>query len=205
MKALILIDIQNDFLPGGALPVPDGHLVIPVANRVQPGFPLVVASQDWHPPDHRSFATRHPGKKPGDVIIINNLEQSLWPPHCVRDTPGAELAAALDVRRIARVFRKGADPEVDSYSAFFDVDRVHATGLAEFLRERMVTDVWVMGLATEYGVKYTALDAARLGFSATVVEDGCRGFERAPGDAARALKELRQQGVRFAKSDEVQY
>lgn len=205
MKALVLVDIQNDFLPGGALPVPAGGEVIAVANAVQPGFGLVVAGQDWHPPDHASFATSHPGRKPGDVITLGNTEQALWPPHCVQRTPGADFAPGLDIRRVSQVFQQGIDRGIDSYSAFFDNNRARSTGLADYLRERMVTDVFVMGLATDYCVRYTALDAVRLGFKTTVIEDGCRGVEREPGDVARTLKELRQAGVELVRSTDIKY
>jgi nicotinamidase/pyrazinamidase len=193
MRALLLVDIQNDFLPGGALAVPRGEEVVPVANALQGRFELVVASQDWHPPDHKSFATSHPGRRPGDRIELAGLEQILWPPHCVQGTRGAELAPGLDTRRVARVFRKGEDPEVDSYSAFFDNARRRATGLEEFFKDRGVREVYLVGLATDYCVKHSALDALRLGLRTVLVEDGCRGIEAR--DVARALEEMRRAGV----------
>ncbi len=200
MNALILVDLQNDFVPGGALPVPEGDAVVPVANRVQPRFDLVVATQDWHPPDHGSFAANHPGKKPGDVIEHAGLRQILWPVHCVQNTLGAALLPGLDRSRIARVFQKGDDPNIDSYSGFFDNGRRKATGLGGFLRQRGVTRVYVMGLATDYCVKFTALDARELGFETLLIEDGCRGVNLNPGDVERAVREMRAAGVSLVDS-----
>src|SRR5216117_2401111 len=182
MKALLLVDIQNDFLPGGALAVPDGDKVIPVANKLQPAFPQVVATQDWHPANHGSFAANQPGKKPGDVIELNGLSQILWPVHCVQNTPGAAFVAELDLKPVAKVFQKGTDPGIDSYSGFFDNGHRKATGLEDFLKERGIEQIYVLGLATDYCVKFTALDARQLGFDVWLVEDGCRGVELKPGD-----------------------
>lgn len=201
MRALIVVDIQNDFVPGGALPVPRGDEVVPVANALMPRFEIVVATQDWHPRGHLSFASSHPGKKPGDVIELDGLEQVLWPDHCVQETRGAEFVAGLDTGRFARVFRKGTDPRIDSYSGFYDNGHRRATGLGDWLRERGVGEVVLLGLATDYCVKWTALDALRLGFAATVVEDGCRAVELRPGDGARALEELRVAGASTVRSD----
>ena len=203
MNALILVDIQNDFLPGGALAVPNGHGVIPVANRVAPHFELVVATQDWHPPEHGSFAANHPGRKSGDVIKLDGLEQILWPIHCVQNTPGAAFAAELDITCVTRVFQKGTNPAVDSYSGFFDNARRQSTGLADFLKQRGVRDVYILGLATDYCVKFTALDAADLGFKAFLIEDGCRAVNLQPSDAARAIEEMRHSGVTVVSSYEL--
>jgi nicotinamidase/pyrazinamidase len=201
MKALSLVDLQNDFLPGGALAVPQGDEVIPVANRVQRAFELVVATQDWHPAHHGSFAAAHPGRKPGEMITLGGLPQILWLTHCVQHTRGAEFAAALDTTRVARVFPKGTDAEIDSYSGFFDNGHKQATGLGDFLRARGVTDVYLPGLATDYCVKATALDARRLGFTTRIILDGCRGVELSPGDVARAVAELRAAGVELVTSE----
>ena len=203
MKALVLVDIQNDFCPGGALPVPGGDDVVEPANRLAAAFELVVATQDWHPPDHGSFAARHPGKKIGDVIDLNGLPQVLWPVHCVQRTPGAELHPRLDLGRVARVFRKGTDPGIDSYSGFFDNGRRKATGLGDYLKERGAVEVHVCGLATDYCVKATAIDAVRLGFRTVLIEDASRGVELAPGDVARAIAALRAQGVEVLRSADV--
>ena len=194
MRALILVDIQNDFLPGGALAVPDGDAVVPVANALMPGFSRVVATQDWHPADHGSFAANHPGRRPGEVIALGGLSQVLWPVHCVQGTRGAELADGLERGRIGRVFVKGTDPEIDSYSGFFDNERRKSTGLGEFLRAAGVDEVVVLGLATDYCVKFTALDALSLGLRTVLVVDGCRGVELQAGDSARAIEAVRAAG-----------
>jgi len=203
MKALILVDIQNDFLPGGALAVQGGVEVIPMANRMSERFELVVATRDWHPPDHRSFAATHPGHRPGDVIELNGLSQTLWPVHCVQGTPGAEFAEGLHRRPVARVFDKGTERDVDSYSGFFDNGHRRGTGLELFLRERGVETVYVMGLALDVCVLATALDAVRLGFETYVIEDGCRAVELRPGDGARALATMDGAGVHLIGSNEI--
>ncbi|MGA2068490.1 MAG: bifunctional nicotinamidase/pyrazinamidase [Thermoguttaceae bacterium] len=197
MKALILVDLQNDFCPGGPLGVPEGDQVIPPANALQGCFDLVVATQDWHPANHGSFAVNHPGKRPGDVIELAGLTQVLWPVHCVAGTPGAELHPALAPGRIARVFRKGTDAAVDSYSGFFDNGRRRATGLDAYLRQQGVREVYVCGLATDYCVKCTVLDALALGLATWLVEDACRGVNLRPGDAAKALDDMRAAGARL--------
>jgi nicotinamidase/pyrazinamidase len=202
MNALILADLQNDFCPGGALPVPEGDHVIGAVNRLLPRFDLVIATQDWHPPDHGSFAANHPGRKVGDVIELGGLPQVLWPVHCVQNTPGADFHPAFDRSRIAAVFHKGTDPDIDSYSGFFDNARHKATGLGDFLIARRVTEVFVCGLATDYCVKATALDAASLGFHTHVIEDACRGIDLNPGDVARAIAQMRAAGVAVERGDE---
>ncbi|WAS97004.1 bifunctional nicotinamidase/pyrazinamidase [Nannocystis punicea] len=200
MRALILVDIQNDFLPGGALAVPEGDRVIAVANALMPMFPLVVATQDWHPPDHGSFAANHPGRSPGEVVTLAGLQQVLWPTHCVQGTRGAEFARTLQQGPVAQIFVKGVDPEVDSYSGFFDNGRRRSTGLGEYLRAHEVREAVVLGLATDYCVKFTALDALSLGIATTLVEDGCRGVELRPGDVAAALTEVRAAGGAVRRS-----
>ena len=202
-KALILVDLQNDFCPGGALAVPEGDQVIAIANRMQKHFDLVLATQDWHPANHGSFAQNHEGKKPGDVIDLNGLQQTLWPVHCVQDSPGAELVDALDKEKIAKIFQKGTNPEVDSYSGFYDNGHHHATGLTEFLREKEILDVYILGLATDYCVRFTALDARRDGFSAYVIEDGCRGVNLGPDDVLEAIDEMRRGGVAILQSGQI--
>jgi nicotinamidase/pyrazinamidase len=202
MKALILVDLQNDFMPGGALPVREGDLVVPLANLLMGRFPLVVATQDWHPPDHGSFAANHPGRKPGDVVDLCGLPQVLWPVHCVQDTPGAAFHAALNAKPIAKVFQKGTDPKVDSYSGFFDNGRRKTTGLGEFLKGRGVNEVYVLGLATDYCVRFTALDACALGFRTFLIEDACRGVDLKPGDVKQAVAEMRAAGLVVVSSTE---
>jgi len=202
MNALILVDIQNDFLPGGALPAADGNQILPVVNRLLPAFELIVATKDWHPPNHGSFAANHPGKKPGDVIELNGLPQTLWPAHCVQDTPGAAFGPGFDTLRIRKVFRKGTDPGIDSYSGFFDNGHRKATGLGDFLKARQVEEVFIAGLTTDYCVKFTALDAIELGFKARVVEDACRGVNLQPDDAVKAIEEMKQAGVVVVRSEQ---
>ena len=199
-RALILVDIQNDFMPGGALAVAEGDQIVPIANRIQEAFELIVATQDWHPANHGSFASQHPGKKPGDVIDLNGIPQVLWPDHCVQGTPGADFHAQLDRRRIANIFHKGVDPDIDSYSGLFDNGHRRGTGLAEFLKSNGVTDVYIAGLATDYCVKYTVLDARTLGYNVFVVEDGCRGVNLQPGDSATAIDQMLAAGARVVTS-----
>ena len=195
MRALILVDIQNDFVPGGSLAVDGGHEVVPVANRLQAEFELVVATQDWHPRDHGSFAANHEGKQPGDEIDLNGLRQTLWPVHCVQETRGAEFHPDLETGRFARVFRKGMDPGIDSYSGFFDNGRVKATGLHDYLKKRGVDEVHVAGLATDVCVKFTALDAVELGFRTVLHAEGCRGVDLEAGDSERAIAVMREADV----------
>jgi nicotinamidase/pyrazinamidase len=195
MRALVLVDLQYDFCPGGALAVSEGDATIDVARRLMPHFKTVVATQDWHPPDHRSFAANHADARPGEVIELDGLSQVLWPVHCVQGTRGAELHEGLDRRRITEVFRKGEDPRIDSYSGFFDNGHRKATGLGGWLKQRDIRQLYVLGLATDYCVKFTVLDALKLGFDVYVLEDGCRPVERAPGDGERALAEMRGFGA----------
>jgi len=182
--------------------VAGGDQVIPVANRLMTRFDLVVATQDWHPPDHKSFASNHPGRQPGDVIDLHGLAQTLWPDHCRQGTFGAELAADLDTLRVDEIIRKGADPQIDSYSGFFDNERRKSTGMADLLRGRGVDEVYLIGLATDYCVKFTSLDARELGFTTYLVEDACRGVELHPGDVAKAVEEMKQAGVIVLRSDD---
>jgi nicotinamidase/pyrazinamidase len=197
MKVLVLVDLQADFLPGGALAVPDGELVVPIVNSMQMAFPLVVATQDWHPANHGSFAANHPGKKPFEQIDLNGLPQTLWPVHCVQDTPGAALAPDLKRERIAKIFQKGTDPGIDSYSGFFDNGHRKSTGLGEWLKQQNVTEVFVCGLATDYCVKFTALDAVQAGFTTSLIEDACRGVTLRPDDVKNAIADMKAAGVRI--------
>ncbi len=195
MKALILVDIQNDFLSGGALPVPEGDQVVPLANRLQPCFELVIATQDWHPRNHGSFAVNHPNKRPGEVIELNGLPQILWPVHCVQDSYGAEFAPNLDRSKWNRIFTKGTDPAIDSYSGFFDNGHQKETGLKNYLLEKKIKEVYIVGLATDYCVKFTALDALTLGFQTYIIKDVCRGVKLVSGDVDRAVDEMKKAGV----------
>ena len=203
MKALILVDIQNDFLPGGALAVPYGDEVVSVANRVQSCFALIVATQDCHPLSHGSFASNHPNRKPGELGELDGLPQVLWPNHCVENTGGAAFAPGLQTNRITRIFPKGTDPRVDSYSGFFDNGHQKATGLGDYLRDRQVTEVYILGLATDYCVKATALDARQSGFVTYLIEDGCRAVNLQPEDGYRAIEAMRAAGVRVIESGQL--
>ncbi len=197
MKALILVDLQNDFLPEGALPVPDGNQVIPLANQIQRRFDLVVATQDWHPSNHGSFAANHPGKVPGDMIDLNGLPQTLWPIHCVQDTVGSAFAPNLNISCVRKIFQKGTDPRIDSYSGFFDSGHRKSTGLDLYLKQAGVTETYVLGLATDYCVKFTALDAQELGFATYVLAAACRGVDLQAGDVAAALHDMTTAGVQI--------
>jgi nicotinamidase/pyrazinamidase len=203
MKALIIVDLQNDFLPGGALPVPHGDEVIPLANELQRNFELILATQDWHPPDHGSFAANHSGKKPGDRIMLDGIEQILWPVHCVQNTHGAEFAPSFETSRIAHVFHKGIERNIDSYSTFFDNAHRRHTGLADYLKKRAVNDIYLMGLALDYCVKYSTLDACELGLNTHVILDGCRGINLESGDIDRALDEMKGVGTILLRSSEL--
>jgi nicotinamidase/pyrazinamidase len=204
VRALILTDIQNDFLPGGALAVPEGDAVVPIANRIQDLFPVVVATQDWHPPDHASFAANHPGQKIYDEIDLDGLRQTLWPVHCVQNTKGAEFAPVLNRKRIAKIFQKGIDPRIDSYSGFFDNAHRRSTGMGEWLKQQKVSDVFLCGLATDYCIKYSALDALKLGFRTHVIEDASRGVNVRPGDVAQAIEEMKAAGVEVLRSEQLE-
>lgn len=192
MKALLLIDIQNDFLPGGALAVAEGDLIIPVVNRLQAQFDLVVATQDWHPASHKSFSANHPGKAPFDTTELLGLPQVLWPDHCLQGTSGADLAPALETNKIEAIFRKGTNPEIDSYSGFYDNGRLKSTGLAEYLRGKGVTQLYLAGLAADYCVYYSALDALQEGFETYVLEDAVRAISEEGYAAAR--KDIQEKG-----------
>lgn len=196
MKALILIDIQNDFLPGGRLPVEGSDAILPIVNRLIPEYPVVAATQDWHPPGHHSFASTHLGRHPFETIELDGIRQTLWPDHCEWNTPGAEFSPDLNLGRVSAIFRKGMDPRVDSYSGFFDNQRRHKTGLAEWLRAMGVSEVHLVGLAAEVCVAYTARDAAELGFAVTLVRDGTRALSERDFPATAA--DLAARGIRIA-------
>lgn len=200
MRALVLVDLQNDFCPGGALAVKEGDKVVPLVNELQKKFDLVVATQDWHPKDHGSFASNHPGKKPGDVVDLYGIEQVLWPDHCVQGSKGAEFHSTLDRNKIARVIHKGTDQTIDSYSTFFDNGHRRSTGLENFLREKGVDEIYLAGLATDYCVKYSALDAVKLGLKTRVILDACRGINLKSGDVDRAIEEMKRAGVRIVEA-----
>jgi nicotinamidase/pyrazinamidase len=198
MKALLLIDIQNDFLPGGRLAVPEGDAIIQLVNDLQPQFELVVATQDWHPAGHQSFASSHAGRTQFEEIDLHGLSQVLWPDHCTQASDGAALAPALQSERIEAIFRKGMNPEIDSYSAFFDNGHRKSTGLADYLRGRGVTEVYLAGLAADYCVYFSAKDALAEGFAATIIEDATRAISAAGWEQAKA--DLQQLGGRLMPS-----
>ncbi len=193
MKALLLIDVQNDFVPGGALPVAGGADIIPLLNALQPQFDLVVATQDWHPAGHRSFASQHPGQAVFSQTTLHGLPQTLWPDHCVQNTAGAALHPALNLARVEAIFRKGTDPEIDSYSGFFDNGHRKSTGLADYLRGRGVRQVHVAGLAADYCVYFSAKDARAAGFETYFLDHATRAIDATGLAAAKA--DLQQQGV----------
>lgn len=175
-KALLLVDLQNDFMSGGALEVPGANEMIPFINELILKFSVVVATLDFHPTDHCSFAVNHPGKQIGEVTLVDEIPQILWPAHCVQNTKGAELIEQLDQKHITKFIYKGNDPQVDSYSAFYDNAKKKSTGLADYLKVHDVTDLYIAGVATDYCVLYTALDAINEGFKVYLIKMGCRGI-----------------------------
>lgn len=203
VKTLLIVDLQNDFLPGGAISVPHGNEIIPVLNQIIPKFSLILATKDWHPENHVSFAANHPGKKIGDTARFNGIDQILWPVHCVQNSRGSELSPELQADAITAIFYKGTDPSVDSYSAFFDNARKKSTGLSEFLRSRKIKEFFIAGLAVEYCILYTAIDAVEEGFQPIVIKDCCRGINLKKGDEERAFKKMRDAGVEVITSNDV--
>jgi nicotinamidase/pyrazinamidase len=201
MKTLIIIDVQNDFMPGGSLAVSKGDLIVPVINALQAKFDLVIATQDWHPANHKSFAANHVNKKPFEKIILNGLEQILWPDHCVQGTKGADFHSELETNLIEAIFRKGMNPEIDSYSGFYDNGRQKSTGLAGFLREKKAETLYFSGLCTDICVYYTIQDALTAGFNCVLIEDAScpldsKGFHK-------IKTKLLQQGVEIVESQEI--
>ncbi|MDI3469324.1 MAG: Nicotinamidase [Pseudolabrys sp.] len=199
---LLVVDVQNDFCPGGALAVPDGDAVVPIVNRLAQRFTDVVLTQDWHPAGHESFVSMHDGKSAFETIVMPYGAQVLWPDHCVQGTPGAEFRDDLAIPHAALVIRKGFRRAVDSYSAFYENDHTTPTGLAGYLRERGLTHVVIAGLAFDFCVRYSAEDARREGFAVTVVEDACRGIDL-DGSVAATRASLARHGVTVITSDEV--
>jgi nicotinamidase/pyrazinamidase len=201
MRALIIVDIQNDFVTGGKLEVPNGEQIIPLVNEMSKSFGLVVATQDWHPARHKSFASNHPGKNPFEVIHLGGLQQVLWPDHCVQGTRGAEFHPQLNLDRVEAIFRKGMDSGIDSYSGFYDNGHRKSTGLSGYLHERKVQSVYVCGLAGDYCVYYTAKDALAEGFETFLIEDATRPIDK--DNFARAKEELRAAGGTIIMSDAI--
>jgi len=201
--ALLVIDVQNDFCPGGPLAVPGGHEVVPAVNLIARRFPLVVATQDWHPKGHCSFASTHAGKKPLETVVVGGTVQVLWPDHCVQGTRGADFHPMLDTAAFHYILRKGTRQAVDSYSAFVENDRTTRTGLDGLLKGLGIERVFVCGLATDYCVAASARDAVSAGFSVVLVEDACRGVDVPPGSLEEAIRTLRDLGVRMTTSSRV--
>ncbi len=197
-RALIVIDVQNDFCPGGNLAVNEGDQIVPLVNRLMEEFGTCVLTQDWHPADHASLVTSHPGAEPFSTIEMAYGDQVLWPAHCVQGTEGADFHADLATDRADLILRKGTDPAIDSYSAFFENDRTTATGLAGWLRERGVSKLTLVGLATDFCVRWSAIDAAKLGFTTTVRLDGCRAIDL-DGSLAAAMAEMEENGVELVR------
>jgi nicotinamidase/pyrazinamidase len=195
MKALLLVDLQNDFMPGGPLAVPNAFACIAAANQAQKFFASVIASRDWHPNHHMSFVTEHKGKKVGDLVEVDGLMQTLWPSHCVKHTSGAAFVKGLDQKRIRFVVSKGEDPLIDSYSAFFDNAHRRETGLRSYLELSGIDELFVLGVATDYCVKFTALDAASLGIKTHVIIDACRGIGLNNNDITNAIEEMRKSNI----------
>ncbi len=201
-SALLVIDVQNDFTPGGQLAVPEGDQIVPLINRLAGLFKQVIIAQDWHPAGHASFASSHPGRKPYDVIELPYGQQTLWPDHCVRATPGAEFHPELDLPHAQLVIRKGCNPDIDSYSAFLEADRTTVTGLAGYLKERGIDTVYMVGLALDFCVMFSALDARTAGFNAFVVLDACRAIDL-QGSLAAATERMQLAGVGLIQSNDL--
>lgn len=205
MKALLIVDIQNDFLPGGSLGVQEGDQVIPVINRlVELPFTFIAASKDWHPKDHGSFASNH-NKTPGDKVILEGLPQILWPDHCIQESHGAEFPLELNKKPIQCIIYKGTEKNLDSYSAFFDNGHKKATKLHEELKKKGIVELFIAGLATDYCVKYSALDAINLDYKVYIIEEACRPVNLNPQDEFIALNEIKQKGGKVINEEEVNY
>jgi nicotinamidase/pyrazinamidase len=203
-SVLLVVDVQVDFCPGGNLSVPDGDKVVPVINRLNRAFQRIVATQDWHPQNHVSFASNHPGSDPFDIIRGKEGEQILWPDHCVPGTPGAEFHPQLDTLCFDLIVRKGTDPALDSYSAFFENDHKTPTGLHFYLEGLKVKSVYLVGLALDVCVYFSAIDALKLGFHTVLVEDACRGIDSPPGSQKARMEEMRKSGVHILKAADVE-
>ena len=199
-NALILVDLQNDFFPGGALGVPGADAVFPLANDIQDHFDLIIASKDWHPKNHGSFASNQPGHSVFEVIKLNGLPQVLWPDHCVQKTKGSEFPQKLRTDKIHKIILKGTDPTIDSYSVFFDNAHLKQTELQEYLKKEGVETLYLMGLATDYCVKYSVLDGLMLGYPVFLIEDGCFAINKNPGDEKNALEEMKAAGAKLIHS-----
>jgi len=200
MKALLLIDVQNDFMPGGALGVPEGDQIVPIINKIQHKFDLVLATQDWHPAGHASFASTH-GKDLYEIIDLNGIDQVMWPDHCVQGTKGADFHAELKLDKIEAIFRKGTNPEIDSYSGFYDNAHLKSTGLSGYLKEKGVTELYFAGLAGDFCVAFSVKDALAEGFTSFLIEDATRAIDAEGFEKAKA--EIVEKGGKILNADEV--
>lgn len=203
MKALIIVDVQNDFIPGGALAVKEGEQIVPLINQIQEKFDFVVATQDWHPLEHGSFAANHPGKQIGEFVQLNGVQQILWPVHCVQGSFGAEFHAELSKTHWKAIFKKGTNPLVDSYSGFYDNQKQGDTGLSKFLKQNGIQEVFVCGLATDYCVKFTVLDGLAEGFAVTLIQDASRAVNINPRDFELAIAEMRAAGAKVVLASDL--
>ena len=203
-NCLIITDIQNDFCPGGALAVAEGDKIIPIVNALARKFDKVVATQDWHPPGHASFASTH-NKEPYDIITIEEIQQVLWPEHCVTGSFGADFHKDLDLREVDLIIRKGSDLNIDSYSTFLENDKKTVTGLHYYLKGFSIQDLYICGLATDYCVYYSAMDAKEMGFKVGVILDACRGIDVPAGNIAAAVERMKERGIRIMNHDDLSF
>lgn len=203
MKALLVVDAQNDFAPGGALAASRGNEIIPIINRLMEKYPLIIATKDWHPKNHISFAANHPGKKVGDIVKASEIDQILWPDHCVQNTHGSEFVPGLDTDKIEKIFYKGTDPLVDDYSAFFDNAKKRKTGVEEYLKSKGIREIAIVGFVTDYCVLYSVRDAIELGFEISVIKDACCPINLQEGDEKKALREMKRRGAKILVSKDV--
>ena len=201
-EALIVVDIQNDFLPGGALAVQDGDAIIPIVNQLLKSFKHVFATQDWHPANHKSFASNHSGKKVGEFVDLQGVQQILWPDHCIQGTKGAEISQQLNRQNIQKVFVKGTNPLVDSYSGFFDNNKLESTGLLDHLQKLKIDTIYIVGLAADYCVKFTVIDALEAGLQTYLFTDATKGVNLSPNDTELAFEEMKSKGAILLKSSD---
>jgi nicotinamidase/pyrazinamidase len=203
MRALLIVDMQNDFMPSGALPVPNADKLVPLINDLMHQCDLIVATLDWHPPHHKSFASAHSKKKPGERIDFEGYQQLLWPDHCIAHSSGAELVSELNTNLIDHLVYKGDDLNIDSYSAFFDNAKQKSTGLEQLLKKHNVSELYICGVALDYCVRHSAIDAANLGYKVFLVIDACKGAVISPGDIEKAITEMLDAGVKFITTKQI--
>ncbi len=204
MKTLLIIDAQYDFLPGGNLAIPNANEIIPEINKIIKSYDIIIATRDFHPSNHKSFASQHKGCNPGDVIILNDIEQVLWPDHCIQNTYGSEITNELKADLINKIIYKGTNSEISSYSGFFDNNNTISTGLHEYLQSKCIKNLDIVGLATNYCVKHTVLDALNLGYKVNLLTSACRGIDIIPGDVEKAVIEMKNAGATIiVNSDEL--